>query len=182
MLLPVALWIIIKPMILKLQQLQPLKKQLQKFKFNAAMFEKLLTDQPKYTIPDEGWSITLGNVEADNIVVMVSNPYCPPCAKTHALLDELLSQNPNVQARIVFTANNTEGDIKTAVSRHLMALNDLPDKNIVKKALHDWYDQTQKNYEAWAKVYPVKLDEEGFHKLDKQNAWCKMADIAGTPT
>ena len=113
---------------------------------------------------------------------MVTNPYCPPCSKTHKLLDELLEQNANIQARIVFTASNEDSDIKTPVSRHLMALNDLSDKTIVRKALHDWYEQKQKNYEAWAKVYPIKLEETEFYKIDRQHQWCEMAEVTATPT
>jgi len=182
LLTPVILWTLLKPLFLKLQQLQPLKEQLRKFKYNAELFNTMLTEQPKYTLPEEEWSIVLGNTEANNTITMVTNPYCPPCAKTHKLLDELLRENDNVQARIVFTANNTENDIKTPVSRHLMALNNLHDKTIVRKALHDWYEQKQKSYEAWAKIYPIELQETEFYKIDRQHEWCEMAEVTATPT
>ncbi|MGZ3998995.1 MAG: vitamin K epoxide reductase family protein [Mucilaginibacter sp.] len=179
---PVILWAVLKPIFLKTQQLQPLKDQLRKFKYNTELFNLMLNDQPRYAVPDESWSIVLGNVEANSIITMVTNPYCPPCAKTHKLLDDLLDQNENIQARIVFTANNSDDDIKTPVSRHMMALAELPDKRIVKKAMHDWYEEKQKNYEAWAKIYPVQLNEANFYKIDKQKAWCTTAEIKGTPT
>jgi uncharacterized membrane protein/thiol-disulfide isomerase/thioredoxin len=182
MLSPVVMWVLLKPLFLKQQQLQPLKQQLRKFKYNTDLFNNLLTAQPKYATPDDNWSIVLGNLEANSIITMVSNPYCPPCSTMHKSLDELLDQNGNIQARIVFTANNTDEDIKTPVSRHLMALNELPDKAIVKNALHDWYEQKQKSYEDWAKVYPIELNEANFYKLDKQAAWCKLAEVAATPT
>lgn len=182
LLTPVILWMLLKPMFLKLQQLRPLKEQLRKFKYNSELFGKMLSEQPKYTLPDEEWSIVLGNVEANNVITMVTNPYCPPCSKTHKLLDELLGQNGTVQARIVFTANNNDKDVRTPVSRHLMALNSLDDKSIVRKALHDWYEQKQKNYEAWAKVYPVELQETEFYKIDRQHEWCEMAEVTATPT
>lgn len=179
---PVILWLLLKPGLLKGQQLQPLKDQLRKFKYNAELFNRMLTDQPKFTSPDDEWSLVLGNVEAENVITMVSNPYCPPCAKTHLQLDELLEKNGNIQARIIFTADNTDTDRKTPVARHLMALHDLPDKSIVKKAMHDWYEQKQKDYESWAKIYPVTLVTENFKKLDKQKAWCEVAEVAATPT
>ncbi|HVW12402.1 MAG TPA: cysteine peptidase family C39 domain-containing protein [Mucilaginibacter sp.] len=179
---PILLWSVLKPLLLKVQQVGPLKQQLRKFKYNSDLFNKMLNDQPKYVQPDDSWSLVLGNAEASNCITMVTNPYCPPCAKTHKLLDQLLAENNNVQARIVFTANNTDKDIKTPVSRHMMALNDLPDKNIMKKALHDWYEEKQKNYEAWARLYPVELDPANFYKLDKQHDWCQMAEVKSTPT
>lgn len=170
--LPVALWLLLKPLLLKAQQSKALKTQLRKLKYNQEFFDKLLFAQPKYATPDKDWSIVLGNVEADNIITMVSNPYCPPCAKTHQLLDEWLNKRDDLQVRLVFTANNTEADIKTPVTRHLMALNDTPEKTRVKEALHDWYGQKQKSYEVWAKTYPVQLDEKEYYKLEKQNNWC----------
>jgi uncharacterized membrane protein/thiol-disulfide isomerase/thioredoxin len=179
---PVILWLLLKPLFLKIQQLQPLKQQLRTFKYNTELFNKLLTEQPKYAIPDEEWCIVLGNAQANNIITMVTNPYCPPCAKTHKLLDELLEQRDDIQARIVFTAKNIDNDIKTPVSRHLMALKDLPDKTVLRKALHDWYEEKQKNYAAWAKVYPVHLNEVEYYKIDKQKDWCQMAEVTATPT
>lgn len=181
-LLPIALWILIKPLFLKTQQVKPIKAQLRKFKYNSELFNSMLNNQPKYALPSEDWSIVLGNAEANTSVTMVTNPYCPPCSKTHKLLDELLEHRTDIQARIVFTANNTDEDIKTPVSRHLMALNQLNDKSIVKKALNDWYEQKQKDYKTWAKTYPVDLDESEFHKIDKQKAWCEMAEVTATPT
>jgi len=182
LLTPAVLWLTIKPLLLKLQTLVPLKQQLRQFKYNAELFNKMITQQPRYALPDESWSIVLGNAEAENVITMVSNPYCSPCSQTHKLLDELLSERADIQARIVFTANNDERDRRTPISRHLMALNDTAGKPTIKKALHDWYEQKQKSYEAWALVYPVELKESGFYKLDKQHEWCQMAEVTATPT
>jgi protein-disulfide isomerase len=182
LLLPIIIWQMLKPLFLKLQQLRPVKNQLRRLKYNTEMFNKLLTEQPKFSQPDDDWSIVLGNVEAGTIITMVSNPYCPPCSKTHQELDDWLNRMDDVQLRIVFTANNNDNDIKTPVTRHLMALNELKDKTIVKRALHDWYEQKQKSYEAWAKLYPVELDEKKYNTLVKQKEWCDLAEIKATPT
>lgn len=179
LILPVILWTLLKPLFLKAQQLYPLKKELQKFKYNAELFNNRLTASPQYPQPNEEWCLVLGDAKANNVITMVTNPYCQPCAKTHKLLDELLKQKDNIQARIVFTANNTEEDIKTPISRHLMALYRLSDKKIVVQGLHDWYKE--KNYETWAKTYPVQINQSEYDKIDKQYAWCQMAEITTTP-
>ncbi|MCO5936921.1 cysteine peptidase family C39 domain-containing protein [Mucilaginibacter sp. RB4R14] len=180
--LPVAIWLLFKPLFLKVQEAKSLKYQLHKFKYNSDLFNSLLKEQAKYAMPADDWSIVLGNVEAENIITMVSNPYCQPCAVTHKILDEWLNRNKDIQLRLVFTANNKEEDIKTPVTRHLMALNELPDKSKVKNALRDWYEQKQKDYKAWANVHPVTLNETKYYKLEKQEEWCKMAEIKATPT
>ena len=94
----------------------------------------------------------------------------------------MLDERADLQARIVFTARNTDNDIKTPISRHLVALNELPDKTQIKQALNDWYEQKQKNYETWAKAYPVALNGVEYHKMDQQKAWCEMAEVTATPT
>jgi len=182
LLLPIVFWVLLKPLLLRAQQLRPLKQQLQQAKFNTSVFNNLLTAQHRYAEPEEEWSIVLGSKEASNVITMVTNPYCPPCAKTHKLLHELLEKRENVQARIVFTADNSDNDIKTPVSRHLMTLHGLPDKTLVTQALYDWYEQKQKNYDDWAKAYPVYLNEVEYNKINKQKAWCEMVEVTATPT
>lgn len=182
MALPAALWVIVKPKLLEKQQLKGLKRQLHKFKYNRELFEASLKAQPRYATPSNDWSIILGNVEANTIITMVSNPYCQPCSATHTVLDRCLERLGDIQLRIVFTAHNHVNDRKTIIVRHLMALNAQGDPEITKDALNDWYGQENKNYEEWSKSYPVKLDESEFQILDKQVAWCDLAEITATPT
>lgn len=179
---PVVLWLFVKPYLLQLQQMPALKGQVRKFKYNTELFKIMLSNQPRYVTPEKDWSIVLGNAEAGNVITMVSNPYCAPCGKMHNALDQLLSENDNLQARVVFTVSNTDEDIRTPVARHLMALNNLADKVLVKCALHDWYNQKQSNYEEWAKIYPAELKDTEFYKLDQQKEWCTLAAVTATPT
>ncbi len=51
-----------------------------------------------------------------------------------------------------------------------------------KKALYNWYAQKQKNYTDWAKTYPLANNTKVFDRMKKQKAWCKMAEVAATPT
>ncbi|MGN6639150.1 MAG: vitamin K epoxide reductase family protein [Mucilaginibacter sp.] len=181
-LLPILLWAMVKPVIIKARMIKPLKNQLRRFKYNTELFNSLLISQPKFTLPSENWSITLGNTEADNNITVVTNPYCTPCANMHKMLDQLLEERDDIQARIVFATEDNLSDIKIPISRHFMALNANYSKNIVREALSSWYGQHEKNYEAWSKTYPVDAPEKEFHKLDEQRAWCEMAGITGTPT
>jgi protein-disulfide isomerase/predicted double-glycine peptidase/uncharacterized membrane protein len=182
LLFPIFLWMLLKPVFLKAQQLSAHKQQLRNFKYNVDLFNHLLTAQPKFVLPEEYWSILLGNTEANNVLTMVSNPYCDPCAKTHSILDEWLSNRDDLQVRIVFAVSNFEGDDATAVARHFMMLNKLHDKTVVKEALNDWYAQKRKNYSTWKKDYEVELKNHEFNQVEKQKAWCQLAEITSTPT
>jgi uncharacterized membrane protein len=180
--LPVFIWLALKPALLMRQQNAALKKQLNKFKYDSKLFNNILTAQPKYALPAEEWSIVLGNPNAANVITMVTYPWCPPCSGVHKQLDALLDENPNLQARIVLTSRHTDGEDQTNTTRHLLALAALPDKQVIKNALHDWYTQKQKSYAQWAKKYPVHLNGAEAAKLEAHNDWCKMAGIKDTPT
>lgn len=180
--IPAISWLILRPLIFKVQELKPLKGQLHTFKYNVELFKYILAKQPQFEQPNERWSIVLGENNAENVITMVSNPYCQPCAKMHKLLNDMIDQNDNVQVRIVFTALNIEADHQTPVARHFMALSSLPDKTLVKTALHTWYEQTRKDYRTWAHAFPVQLEKTDFFKLDEQRTWCEMAQVAVTPT
>jgi uncharacterized membrane protein len=182
LLIPVVFWGLVRPVLLKAQQYKPLRQQYRSLKYNSQLFNQILREQPKYSLPGEDWCIVLGNPQARHSITVATNPYCPPCAKAHDWLDHLIEQNKNLQLRIVFRVENIDDDIKTPISRHLMALNQLEDKSIVKRALNTWYQQKQKDYDTWANSYPVELDKTEFYKLDKQKEWCEMANVAATPT
>ncbi|MDB5156104.1 MAG: hypothetical protein JWR50_811 [Mucilaginibacter sp.] len=182
LLLPLALWAIIKPIALKLQQLPALKAQLHQFKYNTMFFNSLLVNQPRYQNPGEGWSIVLGNLQASQVVTMASNIYCTPCSEAHGVLHQWLNKNDDLQFRIIFNVPPDANDKRTMVCSHFMALNGLPDKTIIKQALYDWHTQKQKNYQNWAKLYPVKIRDTCFEALQQQHAWCKRANITVSPT
>ncbi len=182
---PFIAWIWIKPFLVNAQKITPLNKQLNKFKYNIDLFNKLLTEQIKYTTPDTSWSVVLGNMEnPDKIITMVSNPYCGPCDGAHKIIDELLESKNNIQVRFVFVFNNifSEDDKRMVVARHLLALDTNGNKTMVKNALHDWYTLRQKDFTEWTKKYPTNYDDGVISKLEQQTNWRNIAEIISTPT
>jgi uncharacterized membrane protein/glutaredoxin len=180
--IPVFCWLIVKPLLLQAKQVIPLKQQLDKFKYNPALFNRLLNEENKYELPLATHSLMIGNPEAENIITMVSNPYCQPCAKAHKALDEWMANRVNVKLQVIFNTGNHPQDKKAEVASHLMSLQTDTDHSTLKKALNDWYGQKQKNYEDWAKAHPKTKDVITSEALNKQNQWCTLTEITGTPT
>ncbi|GAA4102832.1 vitamin K epoxide reductase family protein [Mucilaginibacter panaciglaebae] len=183
MALPILAWIFIKPYFLKGKQIKPLKWQLRKFKYNVNLFNKLLNEQLKYALPDEKYSLIIGNREAEHVITMVSNPYCQPCSAMHKKLDNWLRNRNDIKLQVVFNINTIdEKDPKSAIASHLLSLRSDQNDFSLKKALDDWYEQKQKSYEAWADKHPVEEQIINIEALEAQSAWCKLADITSTPT
>jgi protein-disulfide isomerase/uncharacterized membrane protein len=183
MALPILAWIFVKPYLQLSKQIDPLKQQLRQFKYNTDLFRKVLDNGVQYTLPDEEDSLIIGNREAEQVITMVSNPYCQPCAKAHKKLDKWLSSREDIKLQVVFSVSTTdENNKKTKVASHLMSLQHGRDDVSLKKALDDWYEQKQKNYEAWSKEHPVTVIIDNTEALEKNKQWCKTTEIRATPT
>ncbi|TCC98319.1 cysteine peptidase family C39 domain-containing protein [Pedobacter hiemivivus] len=179
--IPIVIWAFVKPFMVKAEQLKSLKQQLKKFKYNSNLFNQVLTNQSRFSVPNDIMPIVLGNAEAETIITMVSNPFCRPCATTHKILDEWLNTRNDIQVKIVFTTANHDDDPKTKVARHLTALSLREDKSEVELALNDWYDSTKKDYDAWAKKYPMHVNGDVEVIIQRQKEWCELIEVTFTP-
>ena len=159
------------------------RTELQRLKHNPQIFEALLARQKVITEDTKGLGIELGDPGAKYTIVKVCNPYCGPCAQAHVPMEEILHSNPDVRVQIIFTATTHEGDMKAPPVKHLLAIDQHKGKDMVTKALDDWYLAEQKDYDVFATKYPMngelkKLD----HKINAMDEWCRKMDIRFTPT
>lgn len=183
MIIPIVAWVFIKPYLLLSKQIHPLKNQLRKFKYNIELFKKLLNDEVKYSVPEEQDSIILGNSEAENVITVVSSPYCQSCAKAHQVLDEWLEYRNDIKVQVIFsTQTNDKEDTKTQIATHFLSLQKNINNSSLRKAIKDWYEQKQKNYEIWAQKFPLSNTIAVDSTLDTQRQWCKLAGVTDTPT
>ncbi len=182
LLFPVAIWGMLKPLLIKSDQTQLLKGQVKMFKYNSDLFNQLLTNQHRYLVPDDIKPITMGNREASTVITMVSNPFCGPCAKAHRTINEWLQNRDDLQLKIVFSTGDTDDDPRTMVARHLSALSTFKDSASLEDALSDWYFNSNGNYDSWAKKHPISYNGEMNFVTGRQKRWCKAAEITFTPT
>lgn len=179
--LPALAWAFIKPYLVNFQQIDFLKQQLHLFKYNADYFNGLLNQEEPVSLVSQEDCIVIGNENASNIITIVSNPYCQPCADVHKAINELLGSGTNIKVQILFSTRGFEGDPTTIVANHFMALGAAGDKKELKEALDVWYEQENKNYESWKLNYPTD-NTSHYDKIRRQKEWCSAADISGTPT
>lgn len=180
--LPSLIWAAIKKSLGQAAQVDPMKQQLKKFKYNSDLFDQMLRKQPRYAVPDTLMPVSLGDPSAATIITMVSNPFCGPCAKAHQAIDEWLSYRKDLQLKIIFTSRDKDDERKLQVARHVHALTGLNDPQLLKQALYDWYAQTPKKYNAWAEKYPVSLENANHELTEIQRDWCHIIDVTYTPT
>lgn len=182
-LIPIVLWYFIKPLILSAKEMPTYKAAYKRLLYHPDKFNTLLQQQP--TAP-EGWQklgITIGNQNAKTTILKVCNPYCGPCAKAHPVLEELIHHNDNYKVQIIFTTKPSTTDEGKNPTSHLMAINAEGNSPNTQQAVDDWYLAPKKNYEAFAKKYPMNGElKQQFETLEKMSEWCDKAEIHFTPT
>jgi uncharacterized membrane protein len=181
-LLPLVLWYFIKPFLQKAKEATQYKAAYKRLLYHPDTFNTSL--QQQYAV--DGWQnlgITIGNPQAPNTILKVCNPYCGPCAKAHPVLEELIHNNDDYKIQIIFTTKPNPTDDGKNPTSHLMAVNATGDKQKIQQALDDWYLASKKDYEGFAKKYPMNGELKQQHEtLEKMSKWCDMAEIQFTPT
>jgi uncharacterized membrane protein/glutaredoxin len=182
--LPIVAWYSIKPIIVKAKMALSFKAAYRRLLYNPSIFNQLL--QQQVIVPD-GWQqlgITIGNPSAANTIIKVCNPYCNPCAKAHAVLEEIIQHNSDINLKIIFTATNDYNDRGNKPVKHLLAIAAVKEMAYTQQAVDDWYLADKKDYEIFAQKYSIS-DTELYQqelKIDAMTKWCKEAKIIATPT
>lgn len=177
-LVPTLAWVLTKPLLVNVTQSRREHDELLRLKRDPDLFQALLMQQPKMpAVPDDLYPIVLGNPDAEHTITMVTNPYCPPCAKMHGELEELLERNANVKVNVIFLACDGPAGKLTTVAKHLLAVSGQ------KRALGDWYAFDRKDYADWSQRYPVANDDPQYVQLVQRHCdWCQRANVTATPT
>lgn len=176
----VVSWYIFKPLFVKSKDASHCLSAYKRLQNNPDIFNSLLIQQPQ--TPD-GWQsmgISIGNPQATNTIIKICNPYCGPCAEAHPELEEILKNKKDVQLKIIFLIS----DKGLPVIKHLLAVAEEEDISKTQQSLDDWYMAPIKDYEVFAKKYPLKNQalEMQDAKLEAMKKWCVAAEIMYTPT
>ncbi|HKJ45200.1 MAG TPA: thioredoxin domain-containing protein, partial [Balneolales bacterium] len=182
-LLPAAGWLFIKDSMYQAKKGTDYRYQLARFKNNGDVFAAMIRHQPAVARHPGDMGITIGHPKANNTLIKVCNPYCGPCAKAHPKIEELIDKNENWRVQIIFTASGDDEDQKTAPAAHMLAIADQKDETKTRKALDDWYNAEEKDYEQFAAKYPMNGEPDLQKEILKaMDTWCKEVGITHTPT
>lgn len=182
-LIPILIWYTVKPLLLQLQQSVHVNRQYLRLKFNTDIFNDYLKKQKPINVPTDDLGVILGNEQAKNTLITVCNTYCEPCSNAHSKIYELLKLNPDIKVKVIFTASDNVSDITARPARHLLAIAEKGNLDILTKAMDDWFLSKSKSYERFAVLYP--MDGELLtqnEKLKKMHQWCDAMKITHTPT
>lgn len=179
-LIPSAVWFFFKPSLLNEKERENDKYELNRLKNNEEVFRAVMARQRQIDTDTEGLGITLGNPNAKNTLIKVCNPYCDPCSKAHPEVEKLLETNTKIQ--IIYNVSNQDFDFTRLPVKHFFAIADKKDLDLLSKSLNEWYNDKVKDYEKFAKKYPVDDIEKYGVKIDDMRQWCNGNNVSFTPS
>ena len=154
--------------------------QLNTYKYDMDIFYKQLQSQSFHSLED-GIALSLGNDKAENIVTIISNPHCEPCAKTHKMLDSVYDNlKDKCRIQFVYTSFSEELNDSTLL---LVYLYSKMNRDEYMKFLSMWYNKGRNDrFEFYKKYNLDDVDTDSVNLMKRQMQWIKTENITSTPT
>lgn len=170
----IGVWFIIKQLYIAKQSIFDLEKKLLKIERDYPLFANYLKIQPRISTEEMEGDIILGNRNASNSLILISNPFCKPCREEHPQIMALADYyGEDLKIIIRFIKDTEEG---REVIKHLLSISKSPN---IAVALTDWYKK--RDYEEWAKKYPAEMSAIIDTIYDNHLKWSRTNNIPYTP-
>ncbi|MFS4455432.1 thioredoxin domain-containing protein [Maribacter sp. 2304DJ31-5] len=186
-----SFWLPVKPLLAIANLSIHQSIRIRKWREDPKWFDALLPLHKK--VDDSLWEkeIYYGNPNGVLQFLIVSNPYCPSCAKAHHELHKILDKHPeDIGVRIRFTMESFDVTKKeyVVISKILNVYEELVWKNghnqdnpIVKNIITDWF--TDPDIDQWQRKYDHSMNfrSEVDELIKKSIQWSQNMFVSQTP-
>lgn len=180
-LIPYLIVSLLLPRLGEAHKARDMSYEINSLKMKDEVFKALLKNQPYYPVTKDSSAILLGNPDAADLITIVTNPHCQPCALMHKRIGALLEKAPEkICVQYIFTSFSE--DLKTS-AKFLAAVYLSKPRQEAEDIYNAWFDGEKHQKEKfWAK-YGLDLDAAPVCKeMDKHKEWLGKTDISATPT
>lgn len=175
------IWLLVQPGMHALIKIKPLEMSHQKLKFDSDYISTLLNKQrylpPIFTGMKVG---RLGNPQATNTLIMVTNPTCEACARIHGEIESTIKYQQELQCIFILAGSNIEGEISGEVTRTILALSE----SEISSGIHSWFGQKHMGVNKWKHLIKQnqQLGTDGSEQMEMHLRWLELAGVTSTPT
>lgn len=177
--LPGLVWILVKPIVARLNAYDAMDYQILKIKYNPRNFYSMLNAESIYVLPPLSECLYFGEGEIKNTIAIVTDPLCKPCSDAMNVLLGLLKYRNDIRIIVIFLPFTNE--IKTSYVKHIYSLFNL-DPSLAKQAMLDWQAMKVKNHHTWSAKYPVNFLRDITTLKDTHNSFCHQSSTHLAPT
>jgi len=180
---PLLLAYYVLPLVKQARESKHVERKWKKLRFHPDTFWMTLAKGNRVTPPPPTLGVIIGNLDAKHEIIKVCNPYCGPCSRAHPVLEQVVRSNPDVKIRVIFRASDKDDDPIRHTAQHFLAIQEKLGSEVVKEAMNNWYLMAKKDYDAFARKYPMNGElENQRHKIVLMKAWCDEWKIRAIPT
>jgi hypothetical protein len=157
------------------------EKEAQEFaslKMKDEVFEALIKVQPRYNLDKNSSHILFGNMNSKQVITVVTNPHCEPCANLHARIELFLKRSNSFCIQYIFVSFKGLEDS----AKYLIAIYYNYPIDEVRKIYSEWYAGGKYKRQEFIKRYPVNYGKMINDELLTQKSWVESANINSTPT
>ncbi|MCF6348125.1 MAG: thioredoxin domain-containing protein [Flavobacteriaceae bacterium] len=182
-LITATLWLFIKPLLKKQQELEKLEIEHYKFKRNFELFNAVYSkNEIINTQPIDSKEIVLGNKNALLRILIVTNPSCFYCKEAHTDLENILKKNSDtINITIRFNINiKDKNSIAHRVTEKLIEIYNTESEELCIDALHEVY-KSDVDLDKWIFKWGEPSNGIFNNLLKMQQDWCHENSINFTP-
>ncbi len=181
-LIPMIFWAFIKKPIENKNIIMPLKRELQKAKFNTDYLVSVFEKQPIMPPIFSGMkTVKIGNLDSENTVTIVTNPMCGPCKKLHKEIENLIKQK-GINLPFHFSFVFTGGKEALQVAQRIFSVSEIQQENVMQQ----WFSGKFNDVEEWFDKINVPNIGNNVNEANEQvkvhQRWIEIAEIKSTPT
>ena len=159
---------------------QKVMYEMNAIKLNENVFLSLLRQKQHYDVTNSTSRILFGNIHAKNLITVLTNPHCEPCARMHIKIGNILSQTGDkFCVQYVFTSFNESLNIssKMLISAYLKE-----NEENCKTIYYEWFKGGKNNKEFFFKKYNLLIDDTVEEEFNNNQNWIRQCKLRATPT
>ncbi|MCI6672274.1 MAG: thioredoxin domain-containing protein, partial [Prevotella sp.] len=146
-----------------------------RLRFNKNVFYTLLDEYPLIEKVPLDMSINIGQPTAPTTILKVCDPFCRSCSKSHIEMEKLYD-NKNIFLQVIFYVSSKDNETKKNIIKLFFALKEKYGNQYMLQVLHDWYSQTEKNFEEFRKKYN-DIDDKAINAQKNKITWLVQKNI-----
>lgn len=154
-------------------------QELNSIKASEKVFTTLLEQQPYSSIDKSTSKILFGNPNAKDLITVITNPHCNPCARMHKRIQYLLEiSGDQVCIQYIFTSFNKELE-NSALYMIAAYLNTTSNSELL-KIYTDWFNKGKNNRFKYYKKFSLK-EPDILNEYKSHKEWYKNTIYGATP-
>ena len=120
-------------------------------------------------------TIQIANESGNTKLIVVTNPLCNSCIKTHTVLKKLAEKYDDLSIELILYVPLNMHDPRMIIASHFLNNTNVISRNII----NEWYSNT--NQQSFIKKFGNKISDANIQQLKQQKDWCHKNYIFTTP-